>query len=1100
MIRYVGSFTLALAMMLSACIRPDTLPMGLSSTDRATVYEAIYVHKRAVQLYELGRAQDAIAVAEKALELLEGALGPNHPCLAVPLRSLAVFHQSQGAYAKAEPLYDRVITIQEKELGSTDIGLAEHLDELAALYQQWGAYEKAQPLYARALDIRMEALGPSDPEIVENLNNLALTFEEQGAYGKAEPLYTRALAIAEKTLGPKHPGVAHTLNGLAMLYWAQGTYTQAEPLLVRSLAIQENTLLEINRLGVAGIGNIVNVFDMPNSRMETSSSKSTSKPKPPPSYAPVFRIYADVIGSVNYETLKSISNLDQLYSTSTPYARAAPLLTRTADIFETVRKSAQSDVAQSLDNLAQHYVATGDYQRAEPLLLQTLGLREQMLGAMDPDVANRLNNLAQLYQTQGAYTKAEPLLRRVLDIREKALGAKHPDVARSLNNLALLYEMQGAYGKAEPLLVRTVAILETALGKTHPDVARSLNNLALLYHEQGAYAKAEPLYVRAVAIVSKAPLRAHPDAVRYLNNLGVLYHASGASEKAEPLMARAAEMREAQLQLELARLSAPRKRALVLLLQQETESLVSLHADSTPASNRAFELALTTVLRRKGLALESLLGNQATLHAHLTPGLQEKLHQLAAVNTELSTLLHAPVEPQEANARAATIAAFRARIDALELELNTKSAALGAQAQSVTPAKIQAALQNGTALVEFVRYRRFDPRQDRQRWQEARYVAYVLQRQGLPQWVALGEASPIDGAIDAVLAEMHRKPSAEGAKAALQHLDALVFEPLRERLTNVSHVILSPDDKLNLVPFEALLDSQGHYELEHRLVSYVTSGRDLLQQTPRPAPRSPATIVAAPDYGPGRPFTRLDQAGPEANDVLAQLPGARMLTGNRATKAALAGVVGPAVLHVATHGFYARDNRAHSTSRPVPPPPRSPPLGALDPVERGMFIEGILTPAPLAGLEDPAEALDRAGLALANANIRPDGIVTAREITNYDWWGTQLVVLSACETGVGAVPSGEGVYGLRRALALAGAESQVVSLWNVSDSSVRALMREFYGELARGTGRAEALRQAKLRMLQQPQFAHPYYWAAFIPTGAWTPLDKTIMRQQGRGR
>jgi CHAT domain-containing protein len=108
------------------------------------------------------------------------------------------------------------------------------------------------------------------------------------------------------------------------------------------------------------------------------------------------------------------------------------------------------------------------------------------------------------------------------------------------------------------------------------------------------------------------------------------------------------------------------------------------------------------------------------------------------------------------------------------------------------------------------------------------------------------------------------------------------------------------------------------------------------------------------------------------------------------------------------------------------------------------------------------------------------------------------VVLSACETGVGAVPSGEGVYGLRRALAMAGAESQVVSLWNVSDWSVRTLMRELYGELARGTGRAEALRRAKLRMLQQPKFAHPYYWAAFIPTGVWTPLDKTPMRPQGR--
>jgi CHAT domain-containing protein len=95
------------------------------------------------------------------------------------------------------------------------------------------------------------------------------------------------------------------------------------------------------------------------------------------------------------------------------------------------------------------------------------------------------------------------------------------------------------------------------------------------------------------------------------------------------------------------------------------------------------------------------------------------------------------------------------------------------------------------------------------------------------------------------------------------------------------------------------------------------------------------------------------------------------------------------------------------------------------------------------------------------------------------------------------VSSGEGVYGLRRALVLAGARSQVVSLWNVNDSSAPELMREFYAELARGTGRAEALRLAKLRILHQPRFAHPYYWAAFIPAGDWAPLDHGTMRPVG---
>jgi len=145
---------------------------------------------------------------------------------------------------------------------------------------------------------------------------------------------------------------------------------------------------------------------------------------------------------------------------------------------------------------------------------------------------------------------------------------------------------------------------------------------------------------------------------------------------------------------------------------------------------------------------------------------------------------------------------------------------------------------------------------------------------------------------------------------------------------------------------------------------------------------------------------------------------------------------------------------------------------------------------------DRVEGLDRAGLAMAGANQGADGIVTAREIAGFDWWGTQLVVLSACETGIGAV-AGDGVYDMRRALALAGAESQVVSLWNVNDASTRELMRDYYGELSRGSGRADALRRAKLHLLHQPRYAHPYYWAAFIPAGDWRPLDKNTLPHQG---
>jgi CHAT domain-containing protein len=499
-----------------------------------------------------------------------------------------------------------------------------------------------------------------------------------------------------------------------------------------------------------------------------------------------------------------------------------------------------------------------------------------------------------------------------------------------------------------------------------------------------------------------------------------------------------------------------------------------------PSSRAAAELALTTLLRRKGRILDSLVDNVTTLRAHLTPALRDQLDELTQARGELVARLHAAAS---APLDTAAIAEIRARIENLEASLSAASAEFRTREAPVSIAAIQAALPPGGALVEFVLCHRFAPAQLPRRWQDARYVAYLITPQGPPDWVVLGGAAAIDAEIDAVLAAMHGQASPQATTAALKRLDAMVFAPIRGRLAGVSHAILAPDGKLNLVPFEALVDSQGRHALEKHLVSYVTTGRDLLRLVAPMDAQSPAVLVAGPDYGPppsqaGAPsFAPLPGALAEAEDLKGYFP-TPPLTGAGATKAALAALAGPAMLHIATHGFFARDV---PTSAPAHHPTRD-----------IVLAQGAPSLALPPSSDDPADGLDRAGIAMAGANQGAHGIVTARELAGFDWWGTQLVVLSACETGVGAMPSGDGVYGLRRALVLAGAASQVVSLWSVSDSSAPALMREYYRELACGTGRAEALRRAKLHMLRQPHYAHPYYWAAFIPAGDWAPLRQRL--------
>ncbi len=289
-----------------------------------------------------------------------------------------------------------------------------------------------------------------------------------------------------------------------------------------------------------------------------------------------------------------------------------------------------------------------------------------------------------------------------------------------------------------------------------------------------------------------------------------------------------------------------------------------------------------------------------------------------------------------------------------------------------------------------------------------------------------------------------------------------MIAPLKSSLGDATHLLISPDGPLNLIPFEALRDGR-RYLVEDHLISYVTSGRDLLRTT-TPRPRSRGFVVFAdPDFGPPRGeqspsrtdrpaqyFARLGATLGEAQRIVDIFPDATVRSAGQATEGALKALHAPRVLHIATHGFFRAD----------------------------------------AGIENP---LLRSGLALAGANLprggNDDGILTALEAANLDLWGTRLVALSACDTGVGVVRNGEGVYGLRRAFFLAGAETLVMSLWPVSDVITREMMSGYYAGLKQGLGRGAALRRMQVQMLKRPGRAHPFYWASFIQAGNWRSLD-----------
>jgi CHAT domain-containing protein len=273
------------------------------------------------------------------------------------------------------------------------------------------------------------------------------------------------------------------------------------------------------------------------------------------------------------------------------------------------------------------------------------------------------------------------------------------------------------------------------------------------------------------------------------------------------------------------------------------------------------------------------------------------------------------------------------------------------------------------------------------------------------------------------------------------------------------------------VPFAALVDEDGRYLIEQALVSYVTSGRDLVRSVAEDVAQSKPLVIAAPAYE-GR-CAPLPGAEAEAEAIRTHFADLELHVGPMATKEKLTAARGPWFVHVATHGFFRRSDA-------------SPPGGTRS-WRDARDVVGIASSFSLPSRPNIEDALDDAGLMFAGAS-ETEAMLTAREIAAIDLRGTQLIVLSACVTGVGELDRSEGVYGLRRALAIAGAQTQVVSLWKIDDGVTSTLMDRYYGELRAGAGRSEALRRAQRDMLRGGPHGHPFYWAAFVPIGDEGPL------------
>lgn len=805
--------------------------------------------------------------------------------------------------------------------------------------------------------------------------------------------------------------------------------------------------------------------------------------------------------------------------------RARALYERAIAAFDTHWGAAHPYPAMARSRLALLLQRAGQRQQAEALLRPALAAVEHALGPEHPWTVRCLVTLANLRDESGDHQEAEDIDRRALAILDRTGQAGTILQAGLLNNLGDILRQKADYGGAEALFRRALAIGEQLQGPDSYFVSTELQNLGIVARERKDYATAIANYMRALEIRERAVGPAHPDVAQVLNNLAVVYHAMGDDEgslamhfralhiwetaggpyqrgtltsvgniartyasmgrigDALVFQRRADAILEMQLALNLASGSERQKLALVRSVAERTDRTLSLHLDLAPDDPGAAALAALVLLQRKGRVQDAMTDVFTAARQRVTdPADRELLASLKDTTMALARVALSPSEREHPGAAEPALGELQARKEALESALSAHNAEFRAQVQPVTVEAVQAAIPAGAALIEFAVYRPFDPGAERNAdaYGAPRYAAYVLRDHGAPLGIGLGAVASLDPLI-ARCRDAFRDPARVDARACGRALDERVMRPLRRSLAGVTRLLISPDGDLNLVPFDALVDERGRFLIERYTASYLTSGRDVLRmQVPRGVP-GPPVIVADPLFGepvteaasrpsraatpggahrgatmaPGESalyFPPLSGSAAEARAIKAMFPDATLLTGRRATKASLEQVSAPRILHIASHGFFLEDVGSAASANP----------------------------------------LLRSGLALAGANLaqgaKGDGILTALEAAGLDLWGTQLVTLSACDTGVGEVRNGEGVYGMRRAFVLAGAETLVMSLWPVGDALARDTMVAYYARLRAGDGRGDALRQAKLAILRQAGRRHPYFWAGFIQSGQWSSL------------
>nr|WP_075487639.1 tetratricopeptide repeat protein [Prochlorococcus marinus] len=1022
---------------------------------------------QAYKFEEENLLNDTYNLLKQILILEKKFLGENNPQVAATLFWIGEIYIKKGLLKNAEDCYLRALEIEEKSLGKSHSDLAITYYLIGDLYQQQGLYRKAEENFLRALEIEEINQDNNDdlPGILVSLGDL---YQQQGLYRKAEENFLRALEIEESVLGRNHPEIAKTLIYLGSFYQQNGLFQKAEENFLRALEIGEKVYRENHPDKALLIGTLGDLYQ-----------KKGFYKKAEENFLRALEIEESVLGSDHPNLAVTLASLGNLYKEQGLYQKAEENFIRALTIEKKAFGNNHPYVAEKLIYIGDLFELQGLLNKAEKNYLSALEIEYSVFGADHPEVASTLGTLAILYEQKGLYKKAEENFKRALSIEEKALGEDHAAVANTLAWLGFLYSNQGQYKKGEDYLLSSLDKFKKALGEDHPHIAITYFDLAMfIYARIKDFKKAENLLQDALRINKEYLGKNHSQIALNYKYLGEIYTLQSKYKLAANSNRKSVEILLELIKRELPFLPVSTRRHFSRIIDDSLpKTIYTYDLDSYPIK----ELALLLRINRQGLSEE-------------IEKIQSKLSLLEGPQKEITINLKEIIKNLS----------FTKITKKDRQRLNSKKEKLEKELYKILPeiklplieiSQISSILKPGEALVEFQRYSPYKGIQDGEKRfgdshffgrkqiqnyedNKSRYLSIILKPNGIIHTIDLGTAEKIDKKIN--LALLSSEQGLEDAQKLWNDVGELVIKPLKKVLNQEDTLFISPDAQLNRVPFAALSSYKKNMLLGEIVnIRLLTTGRELLRLAKKSKViNKDPLVIANPSFNIIQNFQKKNDkfnsnkiAQKRSGDLLSSnwvlLPGtakegkaiseilkSQLLTQNEATALAIQKREKPKIIHIASHAYFLPDQINN---------------------ENPLLRSGIV----LAGANQP------------EYNPIDDGYLTALEVTKLNWQGTELVVISGCESGKGDIRSGEGIYGLKRAIAVAGSRSSLLSLWKVDDKATADFMEKFYQKLKVGMGRSEALAETQKEFKNHSitRFRHPYYWAAFQLSGDWRPID-----------